>query len=78
MNTTDCIFCKIVAGEIPADKIFEDEYTLAFLDITPINPGHTLVIPKTHHENIFMIPDETLGHMTQTVKKVSLAIKNGM
>ncbi|MEI6316112.1 MAG: HIT family protein [bacterium] len=78
MNTTDCIFCKIIAGEIPADKVYEDEHTLAFLDIMPINPGHTLVIPKNHHENIFTLPQETLGHMMKTIKKISMAIKESL
>ncbi|MFH1456976.1 MAG: HIT domain-containing protein, partial [Patescibacteria group bacterium] len=56
----DCIFCKIVKGEIPADKVYEDENVLAFLDITPINPGHVLLIPKKHYENLYDLPDEEL------------------
>ena len=52
----NCIFCKIAAGEIPAVKIYEDELVLAFLDIGPINFGHTLVIPKEHHESSSTIP----------------------
>ncbi|OGH67627.1 MAG: hypothetical protein A3C15_01400 [Candidatus Magasanikbacteria bacterium RIFCSPHIGHO2_02_FULL_50_9b] len=51
-----CIFCKIVAGEIPCHKVFEDENLLAFLDIHPCNPGHTLVIPKQHFENLLETP----------------------
>ncbi len=78
MNDTDCIFCKIIAGEIPADKIYEDDNTFAFLDIAPINPGHTLVIPKNHHLNIFEIPEETLGQMMITVKKVAVALKESL
>ena len=78
MNTTDCIFCKIIAGEIPATKVYEDEHTLAFLDITPVNPGHTLIIPKVHYENIFVAPEETLVYMMKTIKKVSHGIKDGL
>ena len=74
----DCIFCKIIAGEIPTIKIYEDEYTLAFLDILPVNPGHTLVIPKVHYENIFLTPEETLTHMMRTIKKVAHGIQDGL
>ena len=78
MNTTDCIFCKIVAGEVPATKIYEDEFTLAFLDIVPVNPGHTLIIPKEHYENVFVAPEETLLHMMRTIKKIAHGIKDGL
>ena len=50
---TDCIFCKIIEGQIPSAKVYEDEDVYAFLDITQVTPGHTLVIPKTHVANIF-------------------------
>ena len=53
----DCIFCKIVASEIPSYKVYEDESTLAFLDIAPVNFGHTLVIPKKHYANLEEIPE---------------------
>ena len=80
MKTTEenCIFCKIVSGEIPANKIYEDDYTLAFLSIGPHNPGHTLVIPKDHFENVYGLPDETLCRTIITVKKIAIAIKNGL
>ena len=52
----DCIFCKIIAGEIPATKIYEDDLVLAFMDIAPINLGHILVIPKEHHNGALTIP----------------------
>jgi histidine triad (HIT) family protein len=74
----NCIFCKIVAGELPANKIYEDDYTLAFLSIGPNNPGHTLVIPKDHFESIYGLPDETLCRTMIVVKKIALAIKNGL
>ncbi|MDD5291036.1 MAG: HIT domain-containing protein, partial [Patescibacteria group bacterium] len=53
----DCIFCKIIAREIPSFKVYEDENVLAFLDIAPVNPGHTLVVPKKHYENMEEIPE---------------------
>ncbi|MEK7568931.1 MAG: HIT family protein [Patescibacteria group bacterium] len=76
MNT--CLFCKIIAGEIPTQKVYEDEHTLAFLDIHPVNIGHTLVIPKVHHTNLYDTPDETLAHIMTVVKKLSIAIKSAM
>src|SRR3989344_662416 len=76
--TKDCIFCKIVKGEIPSCKIYEDSDTLAFLDIAPVNPGHTLVIPKEHFENLYTLPDETLAGLILTAKKIAQAIKKGI
>ena len=49
---TDCIFCKIIAGEIPSSKVYEDDKAIAILDITQVTPGHTLLIPKEHHRNV--------------------------
>lgn len=72
MNS-DCIFCKIIAGEIPSTKIYEDEYTLAFMDISPIIKGHALVIPKSHHDPITQTPDEVLSHCIITAKLVAQA-----
>ena len=69
---SDCIFCKIVAGEIPASKVYEDDHFLAFLDISQVTPGHTLVIPKKHARNLLeMTPDETadLFNVVSTVTK---------
>jgi histidine triad (HIT) family protein len=70
---SDCIFCKIVAGEIPCDKLFEDETTLAFVDITPVSLGHALVIPKAHHENLLETPDEACADIMRTVRRVAKA-----
>lgn len=78
MNTTDCVFCKIVSGEISTNLIYEDKHTMAFLDYEPVNPGHTLVIPKEHYENIFTAPEETLIYMMRTIKKISHGIKDGL
>jgi len=71
----DCIFCKIIAGEIPSEKIYEDEHTYAFLDINPNNFGHTLVLPKEHYENVFDLPTDLLQHMQATAQKVAKALK---
>lgn len=74
---SDCIFCKIVAGDIPASKVYEDEYFLAFLDISQVTPGHTLVIPKKHARNLLeMTPDETaalFNVVSRVTKKVESA-----
>ena len=71
----DCIFCKIVAGTIPADKIHETDDVLAFLDIAPFNEGHTLVIPKKHYENLFEIPDKILEKISLELKHLGSAIQ---
>ena len=68
----DCIFCKIVAGEIPSMKIYEDEQTLAFMDVANDVDGHILVIPKKHYRNILDCETEVLNAVMQTVKTVSL------
>ena len=52
----DCIFCKIIKGELPSAKVYEDDEFLAFLDIAPIHPGHTLIVPKIHCENLLDFP----------------------
>lgn len=67
----DCIFCKIVSGEIPAEKIYENDKVLAFLDNTPVNSGHALVIPKAHHENLVDTEDNLLCEIILTVKKLA-------
>ena len=65
----DCIFCKIVAGEIPSHKVYEDSDYLAFLDIRPLNPGHTLVVPKKHYRWVWDDPD--IGKYYQAVGRVA-------
>jgi len=71
----DCIFCKIVMGEIPSTKIYEDENVLAFLDIHPINAGHTLVIPKEHYEFIGELPLPLCGPLFDAARKISVALR---
>ena len=70
----DCIFCKIIKGELPATKVYEDDEVFGFLDIKPVNPGHTLLIPKKHYENIHDMPDETVAKLAVVAKKVADAM----
>lgn len=66
----DCLFCKIIKGEIPAYKIYEDDMVIAFLDINPRDNGHTLIVPKKHFETLYEMEEETLLHINQVVKKL--------
>ena len=70
MEVEDCIFCKIVAGDIPAHIVFENEHTLAFLDIAPVNPGHTLIIPKKHSRDFLSTETEIVNYVYRTAQKV--------
>ncbi len=70
----DCIFCKIVAGEIPCSKVYETDSVLAFLDIEPVNPGHALVIPKAHHPQIWDVPDALGAELATALKIVSKGV----
>lgn len=69
----DCIFCKIVAGTIPCFKLWEDERTLAFMDINPANPGHALVVPKNHAPDVFSLPAEDLAAVAVVAQRVAKA-----
>ncbi len=71
----NCIFCKIIAGEIPSTKIYEDELVYAFLDISPINPGHVLLIPKEHHESASTIQEAIAGRMFHVGSRIGIALK---
>lgn len=70
----DCLFCKIIKKEIPSSIIFEDDYTLAFLDIAPVNKGHVLVVPKLHSDDFLSTEDEVMDKLFKTVKRVSEAV----
>ena len=67
----DCIFCKIIKGEMHAYKLYEDDAVISFLDIFPIHPGHVLVVPKKHFVDIFDMNEETAKHMMAVSKKLS-------
>ena len=71
----DCIFCKIVAGELPAHVVDRDEHTLSFMDINPWTRGHALVIPRNHSRNLYEIPEEDLGHASAAAKRLALRMK---
>ena len=64
----NCIFCKIIAGEIPCNKVYEDAHVVAFLDIHPNNPGHTLVVPKEHFENLLETPTHVVEALMVAVQ----------
>ena len=70
----DCLFCKIIAGNIPANKIYENDRVVAFLDILPVNPGHILVLPKEHFENLLDLPEELAVAMILATKKIARAV----
>lgn len=76
--TEDCIFCKIIKGEIPSTKIYEDDKVLAFLDINPISQGHTVVIPKLHAKNLFDFPDESFDYFFKRLKEIAVMIKKNL
>jgi len=67
----DCVFCKIVAGELPSYKVYEDEKVYAFLDIHPVNLGHTLVVPKKHAPSFYELDEETFLHGMKVVQKLA-------
>jgi histidine triad (HIT) family protein len=71
----ECIFCKIINKEIPSEKIYEDDLVFGFLDINPVNLGHSLLIPKEHFENMHEVPDDLASHIIKIAKKISKAIK---
>lgn len=71
----DSIFTKIIRGEIPSHKIYEDEHVYAFLDIRPIAPGHTLVVPKRQVEFVWDLDDDTYQHLQRAVKKIALHLR---
>ena len=72
---SDCIFCKIIKGEIPSTKVFENEHVLAFLDISQVTKGHTLVIPKVHKENLYELTPEIAKELFSVVPEIARAIK---
>ena len=70
----DCLFCKIIAGEIPCYELFENDETLAFMDINPANEGHALVIPKEHAADVHAVSDSAITATIKTAKKIAAAI----
>ena len=78
MKEKECIFCKITEREISSRIIFEDDLTLAFLDISPISTGHTIIIPKNHYSNLEDIPSNELSKLYKTVKKIAIRIHKNL
>lgn len=75
LSMSDCIFCKIVNGEIPAAKVFENEHVVAFLDISQVTKGHTLVIPKIHKENVYELTPDVARNLFEVVPAIANALK---
>lgn len=73
-----CVFCDIVTGRAPAEVVYEDEETLAFMDINPVNPGHVLVVPKRHVRDIYALDDETAAAVMRTAIRVARAVKKAL
>ena len=73
---TDCVFCKIVGGQIPSTRVYEDELTLAFMDIGQVNPGHALVAVKQHAENLYALDDLQAAAVQRAVVRVARAIRD--
>ena len=78
MADDNCIFCKIIAGEVPCSKVYEDESVIAFLDINPVSEGHTLVLPKGHFCKVDECPDDILSAVTLAVRKICKAVVVGV
>ena len=74
----DCIFCKIIKGEIPSFKVYEDDKVFAFEDINPISEGHTLIIPKRHAQDLWEIPNDDLTAVHLASRIIIRAIKNAL
>ena len=73
---TDCVFCKIVAGQIPSTRVFEDEHTVAFMDIGQVNPGHVLVTVKKHADNLYALDDAQAAAVARSCTRVARAIRD--
>jgi histidine triad (HIT) family protein len=71
----DCIFCKIVAGELPSETVQEDEHTVAFMDINPWTRGHALVIPRNHSPNLYEVGEDDLRHTSSAAKLLALRMR---
>ena len=71
----NCIFCKIVAGELPSSKVYEDDHVYAFMNLQQKNPGHTLIVPKEHHRNIYDIKEDTAAEVGRVSVRLARAIK---
>lgn len=78
MGSTDCVFCAIAAGVTPAHVVSGDEHTVAFLDARPVFPGHTLLVPREHHETLGDLPPSLVGPFFAAVQRLARAVEEGM
>lgn len=76
--TTQCIFCKIVKGEIPGNIVFEDDVSLAFLDHRPLFPGHCLLVPKIHFETLSDLPEDVVGPLFERTQLLVRAVESAL
>jgi histidine triad (HIT) family protein len=76
MAHEDCIFCKVLAGEIPSERVYEDDHTVAVMDINPWTRGHAVVIPRKHAENLFEIEDSELEHVAVAAKRLATKMRD--
>jgi histidine triad (HIT) family protein len=76
MAHEDCIFCKVLAGEIPSEKVYEDEYAVAVMDINPWTRGHAVVIPRKHAANLFEIEEDELEHVIVAAKRLATNVRD--
>ena len=76
MLKSDCLFCKIIKGEIPSRKVFETDNTYAFLDISPMTKGHTIVIPKNHYYNLIDMPENEINPFYTDLRKIAIFMKD--
>jgi histidine triad (HIT) family protein len=72
----DCLFCKIVSGEIPSERVDEDEHTVSFMDINPWTRGHALVVPRVHTRNLYEIGEDELCHTAAAAKRLSVRMRD--
>lgn len=72
----ECIFCRIVSGELPAERVDEDEHTVSFMDIAPWTRGHALVVPRTHSKNLYEADPEDLAHSVRAAQRLSLRMRD--
>lgn len=77
-SADSCLFCKIVKGEIPSKKVYDDKDVVAFLDINPTNPGHTLVVPKKHADDLTKSSDDDIAKAMHVVRKITASLKEKM
>jgi histidine triad (HIT) family protein len=78
LSENTCIFCRIVQKLAPSSVVYEDESVIAFMDIKPLNEGHTLVITKRHYAYIYEVPDEEVAHLYRVAKKIAVAVKKAV